>query len=204
MVGDIKVIGGVAHPELRGSSARTSGSRSRAPRRALREREPDGADRRERPRGGRLRDPDLVPAGVGRNPRAAHHDRRPAARFGRAHDRGDPVLPVRAVGQEGPAAHLDHGAADGGPARDGGRQARAHDGPARAAGAGLLPHADRPHEGGADALRPPRADARPRETVLVAGDVGETKDVGRYAKRLGLPIAIVDKRRTATTTARSP
>jgi ribose-phosphate pyrophosphokinase len=35
-----------------------------------------------------------------------------------------------------------------------------------------------------------------RDTVLVAGDVGESKDVGRYAKRLGLPIAIVDKRRT--------
>jgi ribose-phosphate pyrophosphokinase len=35
-----------------------------------------------------------------------------------------------------------------------------------------------------------------RETVLVAGDVGESKDVGRYAKRLGLPIAIVDKRRS--------
>jgi len=35
-----------------------------------------------------------------------------------------------------------------------------------------------------------------RDTVLVAGDVGESKDVGRYAKRLHLPIAIVDKRRT--------
>lgn len=32
-------------------------------------------------------------------------------------------------------------------------------------------------------------------TVLVAGDVGEAKDVGRYANRLRLPIAIVDKRR---------
>jgi ribose-phosphate pyrophosphokinase len=32
--------------------------------------------------------------------------------------------------------------------------------------------------------------------VLVAGDVGESKDVGRYARRLRLPIAIVDKRRT--------
>jgi ribose-phosphate pyrophosphokinase len=31
--------------------------------------------------------------------------------------------------------------------------------------------------------------------VLVAGDVGESKDVGRYARRLNLPIAIVDKRR---------
>ena len=32
-------------------------------------------------------------------------------------------------------------------------------------------------------------------TVLVAGDVGESKDVGRYANALELPIAIVDKRR---------
>ena len=32
--------------------------------------------------------------------------------------------------------------------------------------------------------------------VLVAGDVGESKDVGHYADRLDLPIAIVDKRRS--------
>ncbi|MEP3279116.1 MAG: ribose-phosphate pyrophosphokinase [Stappiaceae bacterium] len=31
--------------------------------------------------------------------------------------------------------------------------------------------------------------------VLVAGDVGEAKEIGAYANRLGLPIAIVDKRR---------
>jgi ribose-phosphate pyrophosphokinase len=31
--------------------------------------------------------------------------------------------------------------------------------------------------------------------VVVAGDVGESKDVGRYANRLNLPMAIVDKRR---------
>jgi ribose-phosphate pyrophosphokinase len=31
--------------------------------------------------------------------------------------------------------------------------------------------------------------------VLVAGDVGESKEVGHYANRLNLPIAIVDKRR---------
>jgi ribose-phosphate pyrophosphokinase len=31
--------------------------------------------------------------------------------------------------------------------------------------------------------------------VLVAGDVGEAKDLGRYANRLDLPLAIVDKRR---------
>ncbi|MEE8314390.1 MAG: ribose-phosphate pyrophosphokinase [Myxococcota bacterium] len=31
--------------------------------------------------------------------------------------------------------------------------------------------------------------------VVVAGDVGESKDVGRYANRLKLPLAIVDKRR---------
>ncbi|MCP4380801.1 MAG: ribose-phosphate pyrophosphokinase [Hyphomicrobiales bacterium] len=33
------------------------------------------------------------------------------------------------------------------------------------------------------------------DTILVAGDVGEAKEVGGYANRLGLPIAIVDKRR---------
>jgi ribose-phosphate pyrophosphokinase len=32
-------------------------------------------------------------------------------------------------------------------------------------------------------------------TVLVAGDVGEAKELGRYANLLGLPVAIVDKRR---------
>ena len=34
-------------------------------------------------------------------------------------------------------------------------------------------------------------------TVLVAGDVGESKSMGRYADRLNLPIAIIDKRRYA-------
>ncbi len=33
--------------------------------------------------------------------------------------------------------------------------------------------------------------------VVVAADVGEAKDAGKFAKRLNLPIAIVDKRRTA-------
>jgi ribose-phosphate pyrophosphokinase len=34
------------------------------------------------------------------------------------------------------------------------------------------------------------------ETVVVAADVGEAKDAGHFAKRLELPIAIIDKRRT--------
>lgn len=34
-----------------------------------------------------------------------------------------------------------------------------------------------------------------RDTVVVAADVGEAKDAGRFAKRLGLPLALVDKRR---------
>jgi ribose-phosphate pyrophosphokinase len=34
------------------------------------------------------------------------------------------------------------------------------------------------------------------DAVVVAADVGETKDAGRFAKRLGLPLAIVDKRRS--------
>jgi ribose-phosphate pyrophosphokinase len=32
-------------------------------------------------------------------------------------------------------------------------------------------------------------------SVLVASDVGESKSIGRYANRLNLPIAIIDKRR---------
>ena len=33
------------------------------------------------------------------------------------------------------------------------------------------------------------------DTVLVAGDAGEAKEVGRYANRTNLPMAIIDKRR---------
>ena len=32
--------------------------------------------------------------------------------------------------------------------------------------------------------------------MVVAADVGEAKDAGRFAKRLDLPIAFIDKRRT--------
>ena len=35
-----------------------------------------------------------------------------------------------------------------------------------------------------------------KDTVVVAADVGEAKDAGGFAKRLKLPIAIIDKRRT--------
>jgi ribose-phosphate pyrophosphokinase len=34
-----------------------------------------------------------------------------------------------------------------------------------------------------------------QDTVLVAGDVGEAKDLEQYAQRLNLPMAIIDKRR---------
>src|SRR5271156_2598546 len=33
------------------------------------------------------------------------------------------------------------------------------------------------------------------DTVVVAADVGESKDAGHFAKRLNLPLAIIDKRR---------
>ena len=42
---------------------------------------------------------------------AADHDRRLQAGVGRADHRRDPVLRLRAVGQEGPAARADHGTA---------------------------------------------------------------------------------------------
>src|SRR5262249_1310605 len=34
------------------------------------------------------------------------------------------------------------------------------------------------------------------DMVVVAADVGEAKDAGRFARRLNLPLAVVDKRRT--------
>lgn len=34
-----------------------------------------------------------------------------------------------------------------------------------------------------------------RNHVVIAGDVGEAKDAGEYASRLGLPMAVIDKRR---------
>ncbi len=34
------------------------------------------------------------------------------------------------------------------------------------------------------------------EMVVVAADVGEAKDAGRFARRLNLPLAVIDKRRT--------
>lgn len=40
-----------------------------------------------------------------------------------------------------------------------------------------------------------RANRDLSDFVLVAGDVGEAKEIGAYANRLNLPIAIVDKRR---------
>jgi len=40
-----------------------------------------------------------------------------------------------------------------------------------------------------------RANRDLREYVLVAGDAGEVKELGSYANRLNLPMAIVDKRR---------
>lgn len=40
-----------------------------------------------------------------------------------------------------------------------------------------------------------RATSNLTDSVLVAGDVGEAKDLGEYANRLNLPMAIVDKRR---------
>ena len=47
----------------------------------------------------------------------------------------------------------------------------------------------------ADAMR----SADLTDTVLIAGDAGEAKETGRYANRLHLPMAIIDKRRVDDT-----
>ena len=180
MIGEIKVISGSAHPELGARHLQAPRHRS-VPllRRALLEREPARADRRERARGRRVRDPALLHAGLGRHPRAADHDRRAEARLGRPHHRGAAVLPVRALRQEGPPAHLDHRAPDGRPAPDRGRRPRAHHGPALAAGAGLLPHPGRPAPGRADPVRPPAPEPRPHEPRARGGRRGRVEGSGQ-------------------------
>lgn len=40
-----------------------------------------------------------------------------------------------------------------------------------------------------------RHETDPANSMLVAGDVGASKDAARYAERVGLPVAIIDKRR---------
>ena len=181
MIGEIKVISGSAHPELARDICKHLGidlCRSTVVRfsneNMLVQIEENVRE------AGRLRDPALVRAGLGRHPRAADHDRRAEARLGGAHHRGAALLPVRALRQEGPPAHLDHGAPDGRPAPDRGRRPRASPWTCTRrrcrASSASRPTSSRPRRSCATTCA--RAATSPNY-VLVAGDVGESKEVGQ-------------------------
>ena len=86
---------------------------------------------------------------------AADHDQRGAAGVGEADHGGRPLVLLRAPGQEVAAARADQRASGRRHAAVRRRRPRAHDGPPRRPGAGLLPHPGRPHDGD-PALRPVR------------------------------------------------
>ena len=106
-------------------------------------------DRRERPRGRRLRHPADLPPGERQRDGAAHHARRAAPRLGRVDHRRHPVLRLRAAGPQGRPAHAHHVQARGRPHQSRRRQPRRLGRPARRADPGVLQHP----------LRPPLRDA---------------------------------------------
>ena len=166
-----EIYNGNANPDLAGKIARYLGTRARPGRGVrVREREHLRQDHGQRPREGRLHRPAHVQPGEQVDHGAADHDRRLQAGLGRPDHRRDPVLRLRPVRQEGPAARADHRP----PARrhDHRRRRRPDpdDGPAPGPDPGLLQHprrrADRrPHPVEllqAQAPRGPRGRHRPR------------------------------------------
>ena len=104
------------------------------------EREHLPQDQPERPRARRFRHPADVSQRERLDSRAADHDRRAEAGVGQSDHGGHPVFLVRPLGQEGPAARADHGAADRRHAADGRRESRVDHRSARRPGAGLFQH----------------------------------------------------------------
>ena len=127
---------------------------------ALLQRQPLGADRRERARTRCLRGAGVHGAGQRPHHGAADYAGRPAQRLGAAHHRGDPVLLLRPLGQEGRSAHFHRRAADRRPAAHRRRPPRADDGLARGAGTRLLQHSRGSPDGHPDRRRPHRQHLR--------------------------------------------
>ena len=169
----IVVFSGNAHTELaRGDLQAPEDAAQPGRHQPLQQRLPGRAARSQLPRGGRLHHPAAGAAGAGAPDGAAADAGRGARRLGGAHHGRDPALRLRALGQEGRAAHLDRRAARRRPARHRRREPRADDDAALGAGARLLQRARRSHERarGAGAALPPataeehrRRLARPRQ-----------------------------------------
>jgi DNA gyrase subunit A len=109
----------------------------------VREREHLRQDPGQRPGEGRVRRPADVPPGQPVDHGAPDHDRRLQACVGRADHRGHPVLRLRPLGQEGPAARAHHGPADRRHDHGRGRGPGALDGSPPGPDPGLLQHPGR-------------------------------------------------------------
>ena len=178
MIGELQVFGGGRPACTRTSSRSTTATRTRTSpgrsaatsarepgkRRGLpvRQREHLRQDPGERPREGRLPGPADQPPGQPVDHGTADHDRRVQARQRRPDHRGHPVLRLRPLGQEGPAARPDHGPPD---RRHDHRRRRGpgpDDGPPPGPDPGLLQHPGRRADRGPHALEllPPQAASR--------------------------------------------
>ena len=78
---------------------------------------------------------------------APHHDQRGAPGLGETHHGCRPLVLLRAAGQEVAPARADHRSSRSGHAAVRRSGPRAHDGPSRRPGAGVLPHSGGSHDG---------------------------------------------------------
>ena len=146
--GEVRFFSGSSNRPLASTMARSLNLRAgRHADHALQQRQPLHPAGRQRAiaRGLHRAEPDA--AGQRSSDGTADDDRHRAQRGGARNPRGDSVLLVCPIGQEGRPAHLDHGAAGGRSDRAGGRDARHDHDAALAAGARLLLGADRSADG---------------------------------------------------------
>ena len=186
---------GNANPDLARKICRYLGVRAR-PGRGLRvrQREHLRQDPRQRPREGRLPRPADLPPGEPVDHGAADHDRRLQAGERRPDHGRHPVLRLRPVGQEGPAAGPDHGPPGRRHDHRGRRGPGPDDGPPPGPDPGLLQHpgrrADRrPHP---VELLPPRSTSR---TSSSSPTSASPSGRGPSPSSLDAPLAIIEKRR---------
>ena len=105
-----------------------------------------------------------------------------------------PVLRVRSLGQEGPAARAHHRAPHRGHDQRRGRRPAAHDGPPPGPDPGLLQHPGRRADRGPPALATTSSRSDLDDLVVVT-DLGFAKRARTFAELVDAPLAIVEKRR---------
>ena len=110
-----------------------------------------------------------------------------------------PVLRLRPLGQEGPAARAHHGAPHRRHDQRRRRRPRAHHGPPPGPDPGLLQHPRRRADRGPPAVELLQPEATSQNLVVVT-DLGFAKRARTFAELLDAPLAIIEKRRARTTT----